>query len=87
MRLAAAHRLLQFEDRLPRGAGEALKPLPQQGPHAAGDIGLAEERLGGAGVVADEIVEALDLVAERVVDRLGVELAGVRDRLQHSVFP
>ena len=28
--LAAAHRLLEFEDRLSRVAGEPLKPLPQQ---------------------------------------------------------
>ena len=56
MRLTAAHRLLEFEHGLPRGAGETLKSLPQQGVHAAGDIGLAEKRLGGAGVVADKIV-------------------------------
>ena len=83
VRLAATHGLLEFEDGLSRDAGETLESLPQQGVHAAGDVGLPEERLRGAGVVADEILEALDLVAERVVDRLGVELAGVLDRLQH----
>src|SRR5208283_571193 len=81
VRLAAAHGLLEFEDRLSGGAGKTLESLSQQGPHAARDVGLSEESLGGAGLMTDEVLEALDLVAERVVYRLGVEPAGVLNRL------
>ena len=81
MGLAATHRLLEFEHGLTRLAGEPLEALTQQRAHAAGDVGFPEERLRCPRLMVDEIVQAFDLVTERVVDRLGVEFAGVPNRL------
>ena len=63
MRLAAAHRLFQFEDRLIGPAGEPLQALAEEGFHALGDVVLVEELARLLRGPLDDVGEILDLLA------------------------
>jgi hypothetical protein len=67
--------------RVPPKPDEAAAKAFAQRAHAASNIGFPEERLRRPQLMVDEILQAFDLVTERVVDRLGVEFAGVPNRL------
>ena len=83
--LAAAHRLLEVEDRLGRGSGQPGDALADQVLHALRDVRLLEE---GSAVAfgGDQLVELLDLIAELDRERVRLKLAGVADGF-HACFP
>ena len=82
--LAAAHRLLEVEDRLGRGSGQPGNAFADQVLHALRDVRLLEE---GRAVAfgGDQFVELLDLVAELDRQRIRLKLAGIADGF-HMVF-
>ena len=83
--LAAAHRLLEVEDRLGRGPRQPGDALGDEVLHTLSDVRLLEEgraiALGG-----DQLIELLDLIAELDRERIVLKLAGVADGF-HSCFP
>ena len=79
--LAAAHGLLEVENRLRRGAREPRDPFADQVLHAMRDEGFLE-KLAPVAFRGDQLVQLFDLVAELDRDRVGLEFAGVADGFQ-----
>ena len=70
VRLAAVHRLGQFEHALRGFSLKAPETLGEEGLHPLGDVVLGEE-FGGIDAVVDEIAQIEDRVAARGVERTG----------------
>lgn len=80
VRLAAAHRLGQLEDRLVRLPGQTKQAFAEQLRHPVGDE-VAREELAPVARVANEVGQVLDALAHPIVVDGRVEAAGLLDGL------
>jgi hypothetical protein len=86
VRLAAAHRLLQRENRLASRAIEAGQAPLYEVAHAGGHVCSLQERGRIGGIGGKTLGDVFDLLVEPEIQNGGIDLAGVSDCLQHALL-
>ncbi|MGF1613543.1 MAG: hypothetical protein ACFCVA_06410 [Gammaproteobacteria bacterium] len=82
--LTATHGLLEVENRLRGGAGQAGDPLGDEVLHPLGKMGFLE-KARAIPLGRNQLIELFDLVAELNGQRIRLKLAGIADGLHRGV--